>query len=98
MFLFTIFFFRCRKKSKASSLRKLIVILTPKQRIHADVNMLWPEWKDSDLNNEKWEILKGELFLDAEPVTMPRSLEPDHWIRAKDLKNLTVLPLLFSML
>nr|XP_012224984.1 PREDICTED: uncharacterized protein LOC105673728 [Linepithema humile] len=54
--------------------------------------MLWPEWKDSDLNNEKWEIPKGGLFLDAETVTMPRSLEPDHWIRAKDLKHLTVKP------
>jgi len=53
--------------------------------------MLWPEWKDSDLNNEKWEIPKGELFLDTEFVTMPRSLEPDRWIRAKDLKHLTVL-------
>jgi len=64
---------------------------------HPDVNVayaLWPEWKDSDLNNEKWEIPKegpDGLFLDTERVAMPRSLEPDHWIRAKDLKHLTVL-------
>lgn len=57
---------------------------------------LWPEWKDSDLNNEKWEIPKDGpdgLFMDIQRVTMPRSLEPEYWIRAKDLKHLTVLPL-----
>lgn len=53
----------------------------------------WPEWKDSDLNNEKWGIPDGGLFLDTERVAMPRSLEPDHWIRAKDLKHLIVLSL-----
>lgn len=53
----------------------------------------WPEWKDSDLNDEKWGIPKDGLFLDAERVAMPRSLEPDHWIRAKDLKHLIVLSL-----
>lgn len=56
--------------------------------------MPWPEWRDSDLNNERWQIPKGELFRDAEPVAMPRSLEPDRWIRAKDLKHSTVLSLL----
>jgi len=64
---------------------------------HPDANVAyasWPEWKDSDLNNEKWGIPKDGpdgLFLDAERVAMPQSLEPDHWIRAKDLKHLTVL-------
>lgn len=55
---------------------------------------LWPEWKDSDLNNERWEIPKNGpdgLFLDAEGAAMPQSLELDQWIRAKDLKHLTVL-------
>lgn len=64
---------------------------------HPDTNIAsWPKWKDSDLNNEKWGIPKDGtdgLFLDAERVAMPQSLEPDHWIRAKDLKHLTVLPL-----
>ncbi|EZA54745.1 hypothetical protein X777_05030 [Ooceraea biroi] len=64
---------------------------------HADastMNTPWLEWKDFDLNNEKWEIPKDDydgLFLDAECVGMPRSLEPYQWIRARDLKHLTVL-------
>ncbi|XP_070158784.1 androglobin [Polyergus mexicanus] len=55
-------------------------------------NASWPEWKDSDLNNEKWGVPKDGpdgLFLDTEYVTMPRSLKPDRWIRAKDLQHLT---------
>ncbi|CAL1678749.1 unnamed protein product [Lasius platythorax] len=55
-------------------------------------NATWPEWKDSDLNNEKWGVPKNGpdgLFLDTECVTMPRSLKPDRWIRAKDLQRLT---------
>ncbi|KAG5317869.1 ADGB protein, partial [Pseudoatta argentina] len=61
---------------------------------HPDANTAyeWPEWKDSDLNNEKWEIPKNGpdgLFLDAERVAMPWSLEPDRWIRAIDLEHLT---------
>lgn len=57
-------------------------------------NASWPEWKDSDLNNEKWGAPKDSpdgLFLDTEYVTMPPSLKPDRWIRAKDLQRLTVL-------
>lgn len=57
-------------------------------------NAWWPEWKDSDLNNEKWGIPKNGLFLDTEYVTLPRSLKPDQWIRAKDLQRLTVLLLM----
>ncbi|XP_071557569.1 androglobin [Temnothorax nylanderi] len=68
---------------------------------HPDANVAyasWPEWKDSDLNNEKWGVPKDGpdgLFLDAERVAMPRSLEPDHWIRAKDLKHLTAPPTVY---
>jgi len=57
-------------------------------------NVSWLEWKDSDLNNEKWGVPKDGpdgLFLDTEYVAMPRSLKPDRWIRAKDLQRLTVL-------
>lgn len=61
---------------------------------HYTMNTLWPEWKDSDLNNEKWETSKDEIFLDAEPVILPRSLEPYQWIRAKDLEYMTVLLLI----
>lgn len=61
-------------------------------------NATWPEWKDSDLNNEKWGVPKNGsdgLFLDTECVSMPRSLKPDRWIRAKDLQRLTVPPLMY---
>lgn len=51
----------------------------------------WPEWKDSDLNDEEWGTPKDELFLDEEPVRMPRSLKPSQWLRAKDLEYMTVL-------
>ena len=72
---------------------------TAKTKHHPDAYTAyeWPEWKDSDLNNEKWEISKDGpdgLFLDAERVAMPWSLEPDRWIRAKDLEHLTVLSIL----
>lgn len=61
-------------------------------------NVSWPEWKDSELNNEKWGVPKDGpdgLFLDTERVIMPRSLKPDRWIRAKDLQHLTVLSLMY---
>lgn len=61
---------------------------------HHDANIPWLEWKDLDLNNEKWGIPKDGpdgLFLDAERIVMPRTLESHQWIRAKNLKNLTVL-------
>lgn len=65
---------------------------------YQDANAPWLEWKDSDLNNEKWGTPRNGpdgLFLDTERIIMPRSLEPYQWIRAKDLKHLTVLSLLF---
>nr|XP_050857419.1 androglobin-like isoform X1 [Vespula vulgaris] len=52
----------------------------------------WTEWKDTELNNEKWSIPQnGEdgLFLDTELTPMPLSLEPYEWIRPHFLKDLT---------
>lgn len=70
-------------------------LFTAETNHHYAANTLWPEWKDFDLNNEKWGTSKDELFLDAECVKMPRSLEPSKWLRAKDLEYMTVLLLLF---
>ncbi|XP_011702486.1 PREDICTED: androglobin-like isoform X2 [Wasmannia auropunctata] len=78
-------------------------IFTAEINRRSDTNVafaLWPEWKDFDLNNEKWGIKNGPdgLFVDAERVAIPRSLEPDleHWIRAKDLKHLTASPTVYT--
>jgi len=59
-------------------------------RYDATTIATWLEWKDVDLNNEKWRIPRDGLFLDAEGVVMPKSLKPSNWIRARDLKHLTV--------
>jgi hypothetical protein len=73
------------------AMSKISKSFTPKiSRYDANTITTWLEWKDVDLNNEKWRIPRDGSFLDAEGVVMPKSLEPSNWIRAKDLKNLTV--------